>query len=179
MENEIKYTQCSTSKITGCISPSLLPDALSYFPMVIRIGRAGVRVGGWGSLVLTAGDFLQQPGGRCTKVSIPGPHPVPPLTWLAAVTGPGEPGTRQVPLSTCSDALPGHLPVSARGWHPRHSKGRGGRASTARGGELITSQAQVWSSQRIWSPPTSFRNKRAPARLSVTDPGISKMKKAC
>lgn len=110
---------------------------------------------------------------------MPGPHPVPPPLWLAAVAGRGEPGTGQVPLSTCSDALPVHLPVTARGWHPRHLKGREGRENTAGGGELIILRHRSWSSKRIWNPPTSLRNKRASARLSVADSGISKLKKAC
>lgn len=65
----------------------------------------------------------------------------------------GEPGRS---LFTCSDALPVHLPVCARGWHSRHSEGTGGTEGTA-GGEIDSSQARDWSSQPVWSLPAPFK----------------------
>lgn len=84
------------------------------------------------------------------------------------------------PLSTCSAALPVHLPVGARGWHPRHLKAREESERTAGGCGIDTFSGSVLALPADLEPtPTPLRNKRVSARLSVADLGISKMIKAC
>ena len=89
---------------------------------------------------------------------------------------------------TCSDALPVQLPLYARGWHPRHSRGgmeekgknwrrgggkgiggqrRGGERRAAKGKVDKVSDFGLRLPANLEPTPTPSRNKRASARLSV------------